>query len=54
MGLLAGFLGVRIWRGEVAPHQRATFDNTALLWWGGCLQGVIVALLPHAIAGVLS
>jgi cytochrome c oxidase subunit I+III len=54
MGLLAGFLGVRIWRGEVGPHQRASFDNTALLWWGGCLQGVIVALLPHAIAGVLS
>jgi cytochrome c oxidase subunit I+III len=39
----------RVWSGLVTTRQRSTFDNIALLWWGGCAQGVIVALLPHAM-----
>jgi cytochrome c oxidase subunit I+III len=48
LALCAPYLGARLWRGWVTPRQRATFDNVALLWWGSCLQGVIVAVLPHA------
>jgi len=49
----AAYLGARIWHGEVTPRQRATFDNIALLWWGSCVQGVIVALLPYALVALM-
>ncbi|HMN81473.1 MAG TPA: cbb3-type cytochrome c oxidase subunit I [Burkholderiaceae bacterium] len=50
LGVLAVYLGARIWRGWVAPRQRATFDNVALLGWGTCAQGALTALLPHLTA----
>jgi len=46
----AAYLAARIWSGLATPRQRATFDNTALLWWGLSVQGAFVALLPHAVA----
>ena len=51
--LAAAFLGARVWHGLVTARQRAAFDNTALLWWGCCAQGVIVAVLPHAVAAFM-
>ncbi|KQV91601.1 cbb3-type cytochrome c oxidase subunit I [Rhizobacter sp. Root1221] len=53
MALVAMFCAARIARGLLRPHQHGTFDNSALLWWGGCAQGVVVALLPHATAWVM-
>jgi cytochrome c oxidase subunit I+III len=53
LALCAAYLGARVWRGLVTPRQRATFDNVALLWWCGCVQGVVVALLPHVVAGAM-
>ncbi|NML16579.1 cbb3-type cytochrome c oxidase subunit I [Azohydromonas caseinilytica] len=53
MALCAAYLAARLWRRLVTPRQRATWDNVALLWWGGCAQGVVVALLPHAAAAWL-
>jgi cytochrome c oxidase subunit I+III len=47
--IAAAYLMARVWSGLVTTRQRSTFDNIALLWWGGCAQGVIVALLPHAM-----
>ena len=49
----AAYLVARIGAGLVTPRQRATFDNVALLWWGGCAQGVVVALLPHVVAAAM-
>jgi len=51
--LLATYLCARAWRGLVTPRQRATFDNTALLWHVSCAQGVVVALLPHVVVAGL-
>ena len=51
--LAAAFLGARVWCGLVTARQRASFDNTALLWWGCCVQGAAVALLPHAVAAFM-
>jgi cytochrome c oxidase subunit I+III len=53
MILAAGYLGARIWHGLVTARQRATFDNIALLWWGSCAQGAIVALLPHIVTAFM-
>jgi cytochrome c oxidase subunit I+III len=53
LAIAAAYLGARIWHRLVTPQRRATFDNLALLWWGGCAQGVIVALLPHAIVALM-
>jgi cytochrome c oxidase subunit I+III len=53
VGIAAVYLAARLWRGLVTPRQSATFDNIALLWWGTCAQGVIVALLPHAVAAAM-
>jgi cytochrome c oxidase subunit I+III len=50
MAILVVVLVARIAQGLVTPRQRATRDNTALLWHGACAQGVVVALLPHATA----
>jgi cytochrome c oxidase subunit I+III len=50
MAILAVVLVARLARGLVTPRQRATRDNVALLWHGACAQGVVVALLPHAMA----
>jgi cytochrome c oxidase subunit I+III len=50
MAFLAAYVGLRAWHRLITPRQRATWDNVALLWWGGCAQGVAVALLPHAAA----
>ncbi len=52
--VMGGFLAARIWRGWASPRQRATYDNTGLMWWGSCLQGVVVALLPHAMVWAMS
>ena len=49
----AAFVAARLWHGLLTPRQRATYDNTALLWWGSCAQGVITALLPHAAAALM-
>ena len=51
---MGGFLASRIWCGWASPRQRATFDNTGLMWWGSCLQEVVVALLPYAMAWAMS
>jgi len=51
--MLAAYLCARAWRGLLTPHQRATFDNAALLWHGSCAQGVVVALVPHFVVGAL-
>jgi len=48
--LFAGYLVGRAGAGLLTPRQRASFDNCALLWWCGCAQGVLVAVLPHATA----
>jgi cytochrome c oxidase subunit I+III len=53
IGVAAVYLASRLWRGLVTSRERATFDNVALLWWGSCAQGVIVALLPHAVATLM-
>ena len=50
LAVAAPYLGARLWQRLVTPHARATYDNIALLWWGTCAQGVIVALLPHVVA----
>ena len=50
LAVAAPYLGARLWQRLVTPRARATFDNIALLWWGTCAQGVIVALLPHAVS----
>ncbi|HSW04298.1 cbb3-type cytochrome c oxidase subunit I [Aquabacterium sp.] len=47
--LAAAYLGARLWQGLVTPRQRASFDNIALLWYGGCAAGMVVALLPYAL-----
>jgi cytochrome c oxidase subunit I+III len=48
--ILAGYLIARAGAGLLTARQRATFDNSALLWWCACAQGVAVALLPHLLA----
>jgi len=48
--LFAGYLAARAGSQLLTSRQRASFDNCALLWWCGCAQGVVVALLPHAVA----
>ncbi|MBL0726568.1 cbb3-type cytochrome c oxidase subunit I [Piscinibacter sp. HJYY11] len=52
--VMGAFLAARIARGWARPRQRATFDNTGLMWWGACLQGAIVALLPHAMVWAMA
>jgi hypothetical protein len=32
-------------------RQRATYDNSMLLWGRACVEGVVVAALPMLIAG---
>lgn len=54
LAVMGGFLAARIWRGWTGPRQRATYDNTGLMWWGSCLQGAVVALLPHVMVWVMS
>ena len=49
LALCFAHLGARVWQGLATTRQRATFDNIALLWWGSCVQGVIVALLLWAL-----
>jgi cytochrome c oxidase subunit I+III len=53
IAVLAGYLLARAGAGLLTVRQRATYDNAALLWWCGCAQGVVAALLPHAVAGVV-
>jgi cytochrome c oxidase subunit I+III len=53
LAVAAPYLGARLWHRLVTPRARATFDNIALLWWGTCAQGVIVALLPHVVAALI-
>jgi cytochrome c oxidase subunit I+III len=50
MGLLAAYLVVRAWHDLLTPRQRATADNSALLWHGSVVQGIVVAWLPHLTA----
>lgn len=52
--VMGGFLAARICRGWTGPRQRATYDNTGLMWWAISVQGVIVALLPHAMVWAMS
>jgi cytochrome c oxidase subunit I+III len=52
--VMSAFLAARIARGWTGPRQRATFDNTGLMWWGGCVQGAAVALLPHAMVWAMA
>ena len=47
----------RVWELPRGWRSVTAVNNTyigklyiALLWWGTCAQGVIVALLPHAVA----
>lgn len=51
MGL---FVACRIGRRWTGPRQRASYDNTGLMWWGSCVQGVVVALLPHAMVWAMT
>ncbi|MGE5864933.1 MAG: cytochrome ubiquinol oxidase subunit I, partial [Rhizobacter sp.] len=51
MGL---FVACRIGCRWTGPRQRASYDNTGLMWWGSCVQGVVVALLPHAMVWAMS
>ena len=53
LAICAAHLGARLWQRLVTTRQRATFDNVALLWWGSCAQGVVVAVLPHAVAAAM-
>ncbi|HEY0858776.1 MAG TPA: cbb3-type cytochrome c oxidase subunit I [Albitalea sp.] len=48
--VFAGYLLARAGAGLLTPREHATFDNCALLWWGGCAQGIVVAGLPHLVA----
>ncbi|MDQ7746760.1 cbb3-type cytochrome c oxidase subunit I [Hydrogenophaga pseudoflava] len=53
VALLATFAAYLVARGAaglLTPRQRASFDNCALLWWCACAQGVVAALLPHALS----
>ena len=52
--LAAGFLGARIVCGLVTPRQRATLDNVTLLWWCGCVQGIVAALLGPVVAAFMA
>jgi cytochrome c oxidase subunit I+III len=52
--LAAGYLAARVWQGLATPWQVATHDNIALLWWGTCVQGIAVALLPQLVAAAMS
>jgi cytochrome c oxidase subunit I+III len=50
IGLLTAYLVARAWSGLVTQRQRATADNSALLWHGSAAQGLVVAWLPHLTA----
>ncbi|HEV7914091.1 MAG TPA: cytochrome ubiquinol oxidase subunit I, partial [Albitalea sp.] len=52
--VLAAYLVARAASGLLLPRQRATLDNIALLWHGGCAQGVVMAWLPLAVTGWLA
>lgn len=54
MGVMGLFVACRIRRRWTGPRQRASYDNTGLMWWGSCVQGVVVALLPHAMVWAMS
>ncbi len=54
LAVMGCFLAARVGRRWTGPRQRAAYDNTGLMWWGGCAQGAIVALLPHAMVGFMS
>jgi cytochrome c oxidase subunit I+III len=48
--LFAGYVSARAGAGLLTPRQRASYDNVVLLWCCSCVQGIVVALLPHAVA----
>jgi cytochrome c oxidase subunit I+III len=48
--LLAGYLAARVATGLLTPRQRATYDNSMLLWGCACVEGVVVAALPLLLA----
>jgi cytochrome c oxidase subunit I+III len=46
VALLAACLVARAWCGLLTPRQRATADNSALLWHGSTVQALVVCWLP--------
>jgi cytochrome c oxidase subunit I+III len=50
VALFGAYLLARAWAGLLTPRQRATFDNSLLLWACACAQGVAAALLPTIVA----
>ncbi len=54
LAVLGAYLAARLWQHWAGPRQRATFDNIALVWWGSCVQGIVVALLPHGMVWVMA
>jgi cytochrome c oxidase subunit I+III len=53
IGLFAAYLLARAGAGLLTPRQRASYDNTALLWWCAAAQAVVVAVLPHLLSEAL-
>ena len=51
LGIIAIYLILRAWDGKLHGRNRGTFDNSALIWHGSVLQGVLgtlaVSLLPQ-------
>jgi cytochrome c oxidase subunit I+III len=52
--LLAAYLGARIGCGLVTPRQRSTLENTQLLWWWTCAQGVLVCWWPYLVSASMA
>lgn len=51
LAIIGIYLFLRAWNGKLQRRNRGTFDNSALIWHGSVLQGVIgtlaVSFLPQ-------
>ncbi|HEX5683817.1 MAG TPA: cbb3-type cytochrome c oxidase subunit I [Ideonella sp.] len=48
--IFGGYLTARAAAGLLTTRQRATFDNSLLLWSCACAQGIAAALMPPVVA----
>jgi len=48
--VLAAWLLARSRAALLAPRQRASFDNAALLWHGSMVHGLVVSWAPQVVA----
>lgn len=50
--LMAGYAAARAWTGQISATRCGVFDNTRLMWWYTCAQGLASLLLcaaPHVL-----